>query len=346
MSSFQARDAKIRAHGEEETSRSIKRLGTGTSFKARPVPKRTRTATPAAMKVKRATEEKQRQHFRRKVELFYNSKPELQCKWEKARVTLLIKYSSGLQWKLFETKLVEKYGKEFQHFKASAESNRFFESSQESNVDGRVPCSYCGRKFVVDRVFKHENICVRTKGKKGDNIHLKNHEAREKIRIQRIREKERTGVRSKKCAAPARFLKPKHVVGKKKSGAGSGLKAALLLQQKHKSSPIDQQKPTIASPPMERSVPTDPRLELDVGDGSNNESSEIPAVDSPRLVSSPPFTCHVTSLQSPPSPVKSPPFPVSPPLMEMVDSFVNQWYVATCKVIFQNEFKNNNKINK
>ena len=249
MSSFQARDAKIRAHGEEETSRSIKRLGTGTSFKARPVPKRTRTATPAAMKVKRATEEKQRQHFRRKVELFYNSKPELQCKWEKARVTLLIKYSSGLQWKLFETKLVEKYGKEFQHFKASAESNRFFESSQESNVDGRVPCSYCGRKFVVDRVFKHENICVRTKGKKGDNIHLKNHEAREKIRIHRIREKERTGVRSKKCAAPARFLKPKHVVGKKKSGAGSGLKAALLLQQKHKSSPIDQQKPTIASPP-------------------------------------------------------------------------------------------------
>ena len=326
MSSFQARDAKIRANGEEETSRSIKRLGSGTSFKARPLPKRTLGATPAAMKVKRAEEEKQRQHFRSKVELFYNSKPELQRKWEKARVTLLVgKYSSGTQWKLFETKLIDKYGKSFQHFQPSAESNSFFESIRQeatATVDGRVPCSYCGRKFVIDRVFKHESICVKTKGKKGANIHIKNHEAREKIRIQRIREKEKTGVR----------YKPKHVLidtGKRNEpcGAGSGVKACLLLRQSRKSVPIEQ-----------LTVPTDPRFEvdevIDVVDAIGTFCTRLGAVGTPEIaciqrISSPPppFTCHDMSLSST--------IPPSLSLRETVESFVNQWYVTKCHHILE-----------
>ena len=212
MSSFQARDAKINAHGAEQTSRSITRLGSGHKFIARSLPKKSVISTPAAMKTKRAAEEKQRQQFRLKVEMFYNSKPELQSKWEKARDTLLVKYASATKWKLFEIKLIEKYGKEFQLFDVSASSSRCFEPMEDVVEDGRVPCSYCSRKFVIDRVFKHETICVKTKGKKGANvIHIKRHEDREKIRIQKIREKEKNGVRSKNGIVPARRgLKPRH----------------------------------------------------------------------------------------------------------------------------------------
>ena len=157
--SFKSRDAKNNASGSEETTR-IKRLGSGSSFKARPLPKKTLAATPAAMKQRRAIEEKQRQQFRTKVESFYNSKPELQSKWEKARDTLLVKYSSGTKWKTFNMKLIEKYGDEFFNFEPSASD---VNSINKETVDGRVPCSYCSRKFVLSRVFEHETICARTK---------------------------------------------------------------------------------------------------------------------------------------------------------------------------------------
>ena len=161
--SFKSRDAKNNASGSKETTR-IKRLGSGSSFKARPLPKKTLAATPAAMKQRRAIEEKQRQQFRTKVESFYNSKPELQSKWEKARDTLLVKYSSGTKWKTFNMKLIEKYGDEFFNFEPSASD---VNSINKETVDGRVPCSYCSRKFVLSRVFEHETICARTKKGRG-----------------------------------------------------------------------------------------------------------------------------------------------------------------------------------
>ena len=109
-------------------------------------------------------EEKQRQQFQTKVESFYNSKPELQSKWEKARDTLLVKYSSGTKWKTCNMKLIGKYGDEFFNFEPSASD---VNSINKETVDGRVPCSNCSRKFVLSRVFEHETICARTKKGRG-----------------------------------------------------------------------------------------------------------------------------------------------------------------------------------
>jgi len=124
------------------------------------------------------------------------------------------------------------------------------------------------------------------------------------------------------------ILGPEDVKDMRECGAGSGLKAALLLRQAHKSFPIEQQKPIIASPLIQRPVPTDPRNVGDVGDVSGNgiEYPEIPSSDD--FVSSP-FACHVTSLQSPPAPPSLPP-------LETVESFVDCWYVAKCNLILGN----------
>ena len=148
--SFKAQDAA--AASRQPTTAS-------TDFKARPLPKQSNAATPAAMKARRKIEEKERQAFRNKVEAFYQSKPELQSKWEKARDVLLVKYATGSKWKQFNAKLVEKYGSEFELFQASENV------IQVSNEDGRVACGYCDRRFVLSRVFEHEQICANLKHK-------------------------------------------------------------------------------------------------------------------------------------------------------------------------------------
>ena len=126
------------------------------NFKARPMPKASVSMTPAAMKARRIEEEKGRQLFRTKCEQFYQSKPELQSKWEKARDVLFVKYGTGTKYKQFEKKLVEKYGKEFQLFEPLNENI----ADISNNIsDGRVACSKCLRKFAPSRVFEHEEMC-------------------------------------------------------------------------------------------------------------------------------------------------------------------------------------------
>jgi hypothetical protein len=133
------------------------------NFKARPLPKQSNENTPAAMKARRALEEKERQIFRNKVEAFYHSKPELQSKWEKARDVLLVKYATGNKWKGFNRKLIEKYGDEFAQFDPSNAENHVTNGNDD---DGRVACNYCDRKFGVARICEHEQICANLKNRR------------------------------------------------------------------------------------------------------------------------------------------------------------------------------------